>query len=190
MEAYLPNNCFRNAVLDPEAIVIHFFSLRFVEKDDHFNMKNNWFLMNDLNLPKSFRFKYLLKKTDPDKRLYASAHVLIGRDGERLITVPENRQAYHAGDSMLFGRKDWNSFSLGVELLGSPTSGFTEKQYIDCANYCAGQMRAYPKITLKMIVGHDEITQHRIKPKRDPGIASGNFDMVKLKNMIKLALEL
>jgi len=181
MEMYLPSNCYRDAELVPKAIVIHYFSAINVEPKDAYSLEIAWRLMMDLNLPKDQRLWYLKKTNDSDKRFYASAHCFIDRDGEIALTVPEDRQAYHAGRSEYMGRKNWNGFSYGIELIGSATSGFTDAQYIHCAKHCARLMREY-KIGLDWIVGHEEIAPGR---KKDPGIATGNFDMVRLKRLIK-----
>jgi len=187
METYLPNNCFRDSPLDPEWIVIHFFSCINVQPKNPYHLHDCWLLMNDLNLPKSLRVKFLKGEDDAEKRSWASAHAMIGRDGTRAITVPYNRQAYHAGVSSYKGLKNWNGFSYGVELIGSLTSGFTDAQYDDLASLCAGLMKEFPKITMNRIVGHEQISPGR---KVDPGIATGNFDMPRLKLKIPLALEL
>jgi len=179
MEMYLPSNCYRDAELVPKAIVIHYFSAINVEPKDPYNLVSNWSLMCDLNLPKDKRDHYL--KDDRDKRYYASAHCFICREGRVVLTVPEDRQAYHAGKSEYMGFRNWNTFSYGIELIGSATSGFTDAQYIQCAKHCARLMREY-KIGLDWVVGHEEIAPGR---KKDPGIATGNFDMIRLKRLIK-----
>jgi AmpD protein len=78
------------------------------------------------------------------------------------------------------GQTNWNGFSYGIELLGHGTSGFTEAQYKSCAMRCAALISEY-NIPSDMIVGHETISPGR---KFDPGIASGNFDMAKLRKLI------
>ena len=46
----------------------------------------------------------------------ASAHVVIGRDGNITQLVPFNRVAWHAGKSQWGGRSGLNNFSIGIEL--------------------------------------------------------------------------
>lgn len=46
----------------------------------------------------------------------ASAHLLIGRDGEIYQMVEFQTQAWHAGKSQLLGNTDMNAFSTGIEL--------------------------------------------------------------------------
>jgi len=52
---------------------------------------------------------------DPEAK--ASAHYVIGRDGTIVRMVPEEKKAYHAGESEWNGRKDANQFSIGIELV-------------------------------------------------------------------------
>lgn len=47
----------------------------------------------------------------------ASAHFIIGRDGEIIQMVPLNHKAWHAGASSWKGRQNVNSFGIGIELV-------------------------------------------------------------------------
>ena len=55
--------------------------------------------------------KFLVK---PDVK--ASAHVVIGRDGQVIQMVPFNIEAWHAGKSSYGGRNELNHYSIGIEL--------------------------------------------------------------------------
>ena len=55
--------------------------------------------------------KFLVK---PDVK--ASAHVVIGRDGQVIQLVPFNIEAWHAGRSWYAGREELNHYSIGIEL--------------------------------------------------------------------------
>ena len=46
----------------------------------------------------------------------ASAHVVIGRDGQVIQLVPFNIEAWHAGKSSYGGRSELNHYSIGIEL--------------------------------------------------------------------------
>jgi len=46
----------------------------------------------------------------------ASAHVVIGKEGEIYQIVPFTNIAWHAGESSYGGRRDFNKFSIGIEL--------------------------------------------------------------------------
>ena len=54
-----------------------------------------------------------------DKRARASAHVVIGRQGEVEGLVPFNRVAWHAGASSWKSYNGLNNFSIGIELLNA-----------------------------------------------------------------------
>jgi len=180
MEVYLPSSCYRDKPLKIEGIVIHYFSLINVQPDEPYNLQDNWQLMMDLNMPKANRQKYLTKHGDPANRMYASAHCLIGRKGELWLTVPSDKQAYHAGVSRYNSRSNWNGLSYGIELIGSKTSGFTDAQYETCAKHTAALANEH-NVPTDMIVGHEDISPGR---KVDPGIKTGNFDMARLKREI------
>jgi N-acetylmuramoyl-L-alanine amidase len=47
---------------------------------------------------------------------YASAHLIIGRDGSIVQLVPFNRMAWHTGPSAWKGRKGLASATIGIEL--------------------------------------------------------------------------
>ena len=55
--------------------------------------------------------KFLVR---PDVK--ASAHVVIGRDGQVIQLVPFNIEAWHAGKSSYRGRNELNHYSIGIEL--------------------------------------------------------------------------
>lgn len=57
----------------------------------------------------------LAELTRADERP-ASAHFLVGRDGELAQLVAMNRVAYHAGKSHWKGRDNCNRFSIGIEV--------------------------------------------------------------------------
>lgn len=52
---------------------------------------------------------------NPDSK--ASAHYLLGRDGEAEQLVPLNKCAWHAGESKYKGLTGLNKYSIGVELV-------------------------------------------------------------------------
>jgi AmpD protein len=72
-------------------------------------------------------------------------------------------RAWHAGQSLWRGRTAVNDFSIGIELEGSDTTFFTEKQYHALATLTARLAEVYPVVN---IVGHSDIAPIR---KTDPG---------------------
>lgn len=52
-----------------------------------------------------------------DARAKASAHFVVGRDGEVVQLAPTNRQTWHAGRSAFRGRSGVNGFAVGIEIV-------------------------------------------------------------------------
>lgn len=100
------------------------------------------------------------------------AHYIIDRSGTVYRLVKEEAIAYHAGESkMPDGRKNVNDFSIGIELIATEESGYTEKQYIAVNNLIADIKTRH---TIKDIVGHGDVAPKR---KTDPW----KFDWKKLE---------
>lgn len=64
----------------------------------------------------------------------ASAHIVLGRDGELVQIVPFNRKAWHAGPSRFNGRSNVNDDSIGIEISNAGwikqlTNGYFQDQY-------------------------------------------------------------
>lgn len=124
--------------------------------------------------------------------MYASAHVLIGREGEVWKLVEFDRQAYHAGASILNGRENCNRWTLGIELIGKTDSGFSNVQYQALAELLVtlGEQHGFPRDNVK---GHDSVRWAAIqagskkRPKYDPsGRKDGegdNFDWQYLRQL-------
>jgi len=55
-------------------------------------------------------------KTLTTKGTQASAHIVVGRDGEITQLVPFDTIAWHAGKSEYEGRKSFNQYSIGIEI--------------------------------------------------------------------------
>lgn len=100
------------------------------------------------------------------------AHYIIDRSGKIYQLVRESNIAYHAGESkMPDGRKNVNDFSVGIELIGTEDSGFSDKQYASLNNLIADIKTRH---TITHIVGHSDIAPNR---KTDPW----KFDWKRLK---------
>lgn len=180
MEAWLPEYCYNpSRPHTTEAIVIHYISCINVQPSNPFDYQSNWWLLNDLNRDPIDRV--LFKMPELKERAYASYHSVIDRDGQIYRLVPVDKYAYHAGISSFNGRKNWNDFANGIALLGTHVSRFTERQYECLAKECKALMGEYG-FSDEWIVGHEQIAPDR---KIDPGISSGNFDMLRFKEMLK-----
>ena len=130
--------------------------------------------------------------TRPD--VSASAHVVIGREGEVFQLVPFNIEAWHAGKSVYAGRGGLNRYSIGIELDNLGKLRFSgglfiaecgrvvspEEVYTDCSGdrptywhrYTARQVRVLREICtlleetypIRDVVGHSVITPRKIDP--------------------------
>lgn len=162
----------------------HWLNIATIKKTDNYNERKNekdieLIVIHNISLPpnhyqgtyiEDFFCNQLDSKQDAYfetiKTLKVSAHLLIKRDASIVQFVAFNKRAWHAGDSNYQGKEGCNDFSIGIELQGSDTDAFEEKQYqvlndvIDCL--CDN----YPKLNKKKIVGHSEIAPGR---KTDPG---------------------
>ena len=100
---------------------------------------------------------------DQLRALRVSAHFLIRRDGGLMQFVSAGDRAWHAGASSFGGRPRCNDFSIGVELEGTDTDPFTDRQYATLAELTCALQARYP---LTDVVGHEHIAPGR---KTDPG---------------------
>ena len=187
----LPEYCTSGRRLNnPDGIIVHYFSAKNVDPDNRFDMNACRRLFLDLNRKKSEREFYMKERKWPEHRMYASAHVLIGRSGEVWRLVEYDRQAYHAGSSILNGRPDCNKWTVGVELVGALHSGFTEPQYIELAKIVKDF-----DLPIDQVAGHDQVRWNAIqagaahKYKYDPsGRKDGqgdNFKWMFLKTLVR-----
>lgn len=108
-----------------------------------------------------------------------SSHFIIDREGAIFRLVPEPLKAYHCGGSVMPDpdcRKNVNEFSIGIELLATHKSGYTEKQYQALGSLCRSIEK---KMGREMTyVGHEDIAGEkavelglRSDRKGDPGPA-------------------
>lgn len=110
-----------------------------------------------------------------------SSHFLVNREGGIYQLVPEDKKAWHCGGSIMpepDNRKGVNQFSIGMEFLATPESGFTGSQYHAASMLCADLEK---KREIRFVyTGHDRIAGGRAvklglrkEAKVDPG---GFFD--------------
>ncbi len=109
----------------------------------------------------------LARLCDPEAKV--SAHYLITEAGEVIRLVPEDKRAWHAGQSYWRGHKDVNSASIGIELdhpghaLGY--RGFAPAQ-IDALVPLLHRIVRDHDIPRANVVGHSDVAPAR---KVDPG---------------------
>lgn len=106
-----------------------------------------------------------------------SSHYLIQRDGRTYNLVPDDKRAWHCGGSIMpapDGRTSVNDFSIGIECVATPDSGFTPEQYASCAGLCreidARVGRTCARVGHQDIAGTEAVKLGLRKDiKRDPG---------------------
>ncbi|MDM8559458.1 N-acetylmuramoyl-L-alanine amidase [Candidatus Parabeggiatoa sp. HSG14] len=95
-----------------------------------------------------------------------STHYIIDLNGKVWITVKEEKRAWHAGTSKMpdpnDGREAVNDFSIGVELVGTEDTNFTEAQYQALTQLTKDIMSRH---NINNIYGHSDIAPER---KTDP----------------------
>ena len=109
------------------------------------------------------RFSALSCKECLDKH-GVSSHYLIDLSGTAWQLIPENKKAWHAGISTMpeDGREGVNAFSIGIELIGSEDTDFTEAQYQALALLTKDILSRH---SIQYIYGHYDIAPGR---KTDP----------------------
>ncbi|HEY3378291.1 MAG TPA: N-acetylmuramoyl-L-alanine amidase [Armatimonadota bacterium] len=110
------------------------------------------------------------------RRYHVSAHYLIDRLGTVYQLVAEQNVAYHAGGSIMpapDNRHNVNAFSIGIEMIATADSGYTDAEYT-ALNALLHRIKA--RYTITHIVGHEEIAGARATSmglrrdrKEDPG---------------------
>lgn len=113
-----------------------------------------------------------------------SAHYVIDRAGRVVQMVLDTDVAWHAGRSTLAGQANVNSFSLGIELVGTADSGFTDPQLNALDALIARLVRLY-RIPPDRIVGHRDIAPGR---KIDPDGYRNQFDWTRTRQVAAAAL--
>lgn len=114
-----------------------------------------------------------------DSKSQVSAHYVIGRDGRIVQMVADSMVAWHAGRSSLNGETGVNSFSIGIELVGTDRSGFPEPQLV-ALDLLLTMLVARYRIPPERIVGHADIAPGR---KIDPDGTTAQFDWARTRQV-------
>ena len=124
-----------------------------------------------------------------DKTSRVSAHYVIGRDGRVVQMVREEDVAWHAGRSAMFPLEkpprepNVNDFSIGIELVGTMDSGFTDRQLASFYEVLA-QIVAKYHIPPDRVVGHLHVAPGR---KSDPDGIDHQFPWAKARAVAQQA---
>lgn len=97
-----------------------------------------------------------------------SAHYVVAEDGTLYRLVPEERVAWHAGQSHWRGREALNASSIGVEIvnLHGDRHDYPAAQIAALIELCRDILDRHPAIVPRNVVGHSDIAPKR---KIDPG---------------------
>jgi N-acetylmuramoyl-L-alanine amidase len=121
-----------------------------------------------------------------------SAHYIVGRDGRVVQMVPDEKKAWHAGVSAMHPdlpktdpryEPDVNQFSIGIELVGTADSGYTDRQLASLYTLIEVLISRY-KIPPERVVGHSQIAPGR---KLDPDGYDKQFNWAKLRQVSQVA---
>ena len=179
-QRHLPDYCFKQRDMeDITGIIIHYFSGRYAFPDEPFNEDKCYDLFLDLNSTGQNRGRVLEK--DSSSRMWASAHYMITREGKVVELVESSKIAWHAGRSELNGRTGCNDFTIGIEMIATHDSGYTDEQYYALAELSATLITKYPTIIKENITGHEHVGIPAGR-KKDPGPL---FDWSRYNQMIE-----
>lgn len=116
-----------------------------------------------------------------DQKSKVSYHVLISRDGRRTVFGNDTDRCWHAGISSWQGRKDLNSWSLGVSWEGNTyETPLGEDAMASAIEYLAPRMKKWG-IPLNLVVTHQQVS-----PNRKTDISAA--DAARFKTRLKAAL--
>jgi len=121
-----------------------------------------------------------------------SAHYVIGQDGRVVQMVLDGDIAWHAGRSAMRPElpdgnpqqePNVNTFSLGIELVGTHDSGFTDRQLASLYALLEVLVTTY-RVLPERVVGHSTIAPGR---KIDPEGFHGQFNWPKARQVAQVA---
>jgi N-acetylmuramoyl-L-alanine amidase len=99
-----------------------------------------------------------------------SSHYVVFEDGRIVQCVPEERRAWHAGESSWAGETDINSRSIGIEIVNPGHefgySDFPLRQIAATISICKSIITRRGPISADRILGHSDVAPGR---KQDPG---------------------
>jgi N-acetyl-anhydromuramoyl-L-alanine amidase len=108
-----------------------------------------------------------------------SAHIFINREGVVTQYVSFDDRAWHSGRSSFEGLVECNDYGIGIELEGTDSTPYTEKQYAKLSEITSILMYHFPAITLERLAGHCDIAPSR---KTDPG---ESFDWILFRRLVE-----
>lgn len=126
-----------------------------------------------------------------NKASQVSAHYVVGRDGTVVQMVHDNDTAWHAGRSSMQPQlpdgdpkkeSNVNQFAIGIELVGTNDSGFTDTQMASFYSLLEVLVRTY-QIPPERVVGHSAVSPGR---KIDPEGYMAQFNWAKTRQVAQV----
>jgi N-acetylmuramoyl-L-alanine amidase len=116
-----------------------------------------------------------------DPKSKVSYHCIVDLNGDRTVLAKDNQRAWHAGVSSFNGKKDCNTFMLGIAVSGDTNNRRLTSFEIDSvAEWCVNKMKVYK-------FGIDMITTHRfISPGRKNDVSLEAENQIKEKILLLL----
>jgi len=101
-----------------------------------------------------------------DPKSKVSYHCIVDLNGNYTTIAKDNQRAWHAGKSSFNGRKDCNSFMLGIAVSGDTNNRrLTEFEIETVSKWCLSKMKLYG-------FGLDKVTTHReVSPGRKTDVS-------------------
>lgn len=155
-EYFIQGHHTKGFILNPTAIILHHINY---SKEDVIKL----FTQSKGTLSNGLEFKYRV-----------SAHVYIQKNGERIVFGKDNQKLWHAGKSSFKGRKNCNSFALGVEFEGDTNKNpLTNHQIYSFIEWLIPRIEKHP-------INLDAITTHlRVAPERKIDISELEFKKIR-----------
>lgn len=175
----LPTKCFSTRMLlNINAVVLHYISAKNVDYKNRYDMQTIYDLFVELNIP-SMRGNLIKPEhgIPKGKKVYSSAQLMVGRDGEVWQLVPFSRQAWHAGVSRYKGIEKLNSWSVGIEIVGEYGVPFEPIQYevvsrliLDIQQMERSNFTLERNLTTSGVIGHEHVAMP-LGRKKDPSFS-------------------
>ena len=116
-----------------------------------------------------------------DPKSKVSYHCIVDLNGNRTVLAKDNQRAWHAGVSSFNGKKDCNTFMLGIAVSGDTNNRILTDFEIDSvAEWCASKMELHG-------IPLSNITTHRfISPGRKNDVSLEAENQIKEKILLLL----
>jgi N-acetyl-anhydromuramyl-L-alanine amidase AmpD len=112
-----------------------------------------------------------------------SYHCIVNTNGDRTVLAQDTQRAWHAGVSQFKGRKDCNSFTLGIAVSGNTnTRLLTEDEINSVAEWCVEKMRKC-NISIENVTTHREVSPGR---KNDVDTRAEKAIISRIKTLLNL----